>query len=926
MKVCPAIASSGFKLLVVAALLLGFVVALPGCGGCTGNNPTAAAKKKKADEEEATKKKKKKKAEKPKPNFEPIQVRMLPSNDPTLSDKTPRMYIKPGHWVALSATTKANNFDFPGDLVTYAEAKGTNPPQPLEIENTNSRLSVWRPASLPKGRTMPFETLLFVPKRPSVAGSVFSLRSELRGQRGGALQEPANNLANAMQQYEFVIVVLSSNPAAYTHLDKLNSVRMPEVEANPDQTLQYYYVLRPNCEKRVPLPSHSLALTTTAYIVWDDINPAVLTAEQQQALVDWIYWGGQLIVSGPGSLDKLKGTFLGPHLPAESAETVKLDESAFDEMNCVWSLVAEKKKSGLRTIKIGEDRPMVGVRFKKHVAAVDVMGTGGLVVERRVGGGRIVATAFPLTDVRIKQWKNFDGFFNSALLRRPSREFASHSQWATLDVHWAATGLRHMLLEPRLGSTLRYFTRDIGYLAEDPRAVTALEPGPVAPEIMPGMPGMAGGAAGMGGMGTGRLGYIPYEQHRPDTTGFHPPSEDWHFGGYIAAPQTGVAAWNDDGAASKAARQALTEAAGIEIPRADFVLKVLAIYLAILVPLNWMVFRVLGRVEWAWVAAPVIAVVGAVAVIRLAQLDIGFARSRTEIAVLEVQGGYDRAHLTRYTALYTSLSSSYELAFSEPNALALPFASPPEEVAQQQIAAINDVLFRRDRDTTLSGVKVQSNSTGMVHSEQMFPLEGMLTLIGDDQKGWTIKNTSSLTIRDAGLLRKTATGQVQTAYLAQLEPRTSSPLSFSPAPQVRVQIGPSEEKKFELRDAFWLPEWDQSPVLQAATKDAPEQRGQVRLTRLARLATERLSLLPGDVRLVGWTDELLAGIQISPHAPQNKTYTLVLAHLVRGKLPAATPDANVAEDFFEPPLDDDLLPDAIETETTQTDAPVPAGF
>ena len=59
-------------------------------------------------------------------------------------------------------------------------------------------------------------------------------------------------------------------------------------------------------------------------------------------------------------------------------------------------------------------------------------GTGGLVVERRVGGGRIVVTRFPLTDVRIKQWKNFDGFFNAVLLRRPARVFSNQIELATL--------------------------------------------------------------------------------------------------------------------------------------------------------------------------------------------------------------------------------------------------------------------------------------------------------------------------------------------------------------------------------------------------------------------------------------------------------------------------------------------------------------
>jgi hypothetical protein len=906
MKDCSAFArwSRGLKLLVAFTVLVGFVAAMPGCGGCSSNTTTTAAAKKKKEEEEKKKKAKdKKKKEKPKPNFDPIQVRMWPSNDPTLSEKTPRMNIKQGHWVSLNATTKANNFDFVGELATFAEAKGTNPPLPLELENTNSRLSNWRPASLPKGQTKHFETLLFIPKRPQQAGYNYSVRNELRGLRGGGLQEPANNIAAAMKEHEHILVVLASNPAAYTHLDKLHSVRMPEVEAYESETLQYYYVVRPNVEKRAPLPTHSLAWTTTSHVVWDDINPAIITAEQQQAMLDWLHWGGQIIISGPNSLDKLKGSFLHAYLPAEAAETVKLDQSAFDELNAVWSLQETKKKNRLRTITIHSERPMVGVRFKKHVAATDVAGTGGLVVERRVGGGRVVVTAFPLVDVRIKQWKNFDSFFNAALLRRPPRIFKSHSELATLQVVWADQGLAHMLLEPRLGSTLRYFSRDVGYLRDDKRA-----PAPVVyqQESMPGVTGMPITTAT--GMMSGYGGY--YNQSRVDTTGQHPTLEDWHFGGYVAAPQMGVAAWRDDGAATDAARQALAEAAGIEIPQADFVFKVLLVYLTILVPVNWFIFWMLGRVEWAWVAAPIIAIVGAGAVIRLAQLDIGFARSRTEIAVLEVQGGYDRAHLTRYTALYTSLSSSYRLGFADQSApLALPLAQPPGEAPPaQQISAIDHVTFRRDRDYSLSGVQVQSNSTKMVHSEQMFPLAGKLTLIGDNQKGFTVKNTSGVTIQDVGVLCRTLSGQVQAAYLAKLEPNTSAPLAFAALPVPQEGQPPS----------LWLSQWSKSAVLSMPTGNSAEERGQIRLTRLARLAVDQLQLLRGDVRLVGWTDEDLAGMQISPHAPQNKTYTLVLAHLVRGDLPLARPDSNVAEDYYEPPLDPEIEAEMKEIEAAES--------
>jgi len=69
----------------------------------------------------------------------------------------------------------------------------------------------------------------------------------------------------------------------------------------------------------------------------------------------------------------------------------------------------------------------------------------------------------------------------------------------------------------------------------------------------------------------------------------------------------GVGAWNDYSATASAARQSLREAAGVEVPDAGFVVLCLTGYLAALVPLNWLIFRTIGRIEWAWIAAPIIA-------------------------------------------------------------------------------------------------------------------------------------------------------------------------------------------------------------------------------------------------------------------------------------------------------------------------------
>lgn len=565
-------------------------------------------------------------------------------------------------------------------------------------------------------------------------------------------------------------------------------------------------------------------------------------------------------------------------------------------------------------------------------------------VERRVGGGRIAVTRFPLTDVRIKLWKNFDGFCNSVLLRKPGRVFGNDSE-TLLAVKWNDPYLEQMLLDARLGSTLRYFTRDVAY-EDDKRTTQLAADGSDLEKPLPGARGRRGAGGFSGQPVFGQPGFTPrfsgfnsdeMEKVRPETAMLQPPVDDWHFAGYggtrpddekkyqkdslrdakLARPDPpGVAAWNDQGAASAAARQILTEAAGIEIPSADFVVKVLMVYLLVLVPLNWFVFWIIGKVEWAWIAAPVISLVGAGAVIRLAQLDIGFARSRTEVAVLEIQGGYERAHLTRYTALYTSLSSSYSLTFDEPSSLAAPFPSGKQDEALLAISNYTDVAFRRGNETALSGVQVSSNSTGMVHSEQMLSLGTSektletLRLVGDETRGYSVSNTTDLTIRDIGVFRRVNSGnanggrqpvEIEAAYVERLDPASSAVLRFEP-----LAFNTQEVEK-NSPPPVWLPQWDRVSILAhrggTVSEDpnlSEDKLVGIRLTRLARLAANRLRLLPGDVRLVGWTEQHLPGMKISPEAPQNRTYTLVLAHLSRGTLPAARPDQNLAEDFIDP--------------------------
>jgi hypothetical protein len=818
----------------VLGLVLTLLAGLPGCGGCLKRDPLA--QKQKQEEEE---KKKKKKPEKPKEDFEPPKLWTQP-RDATLT----RNLVKPGHWTAAVGEWKANNFDFAAEVETAAVNIGG---EPVDIPNTAFRMTGSRPASLPKGQAKQLELLYFVPDLATASegkSRAVWLNARLVARRGGHAVREGREPTTALPPYRYFLIVLAATPEGYGYLKKLDSVEPPLAadQAEIRDRTRHYEIISPRIEGRVPLSPHPLTWTSIAYVLWDGVNPKVLTPDQQQTMLDWLHWGGQLIISGPGSLDLLKGSFLSEHLPAEGGAAVPLQASDLAELNGHWSLPLERREPAKALpgkgapvrravfaprLQVTPTAPLLGVRLEPHSAASALPATGGLVVERRVGRGRIVVTAFPLTDRRVVNWASYDSFFNACLLRRPRRAFQLDGALRYANVSWKDH--QQPQTDGRFVTNVRYFSRDTG-------TTDAASPLPVA-----------------------------------------------------ESAQASVAAWNDKSGVSVAARDTLREAAGISIPRAWFVFQVLAAYLIVLAPANWAVFRLLGRVEWAWVAAPVIAIAGTVAVVRLAQLDIGFVRSRSEVGVLELHGGYARGHLTRYTALYSSLSAHYDLEFADPSALSLPF--PAKESYQRALHdTLSTVGFRRDKAIHLTGFPVVSNSTGLLHSEQMYDVGGTIGVLGDAQQGWIVRNATPLDVQDAVVLWRSG-GELRLARIGTLAADGSVPLRFAAVDE------------------------------DAGTGTTPE--GALPLRRLFESATRRASLADGDMRLVGWTAQQPAGMTIRPHASkdQDTVRTLVLVHLLRGPLRAAQPDENLRASLNEHRPEDDEEGPA--SEKPEPDKPVP---
>jgi hypothetical protein len=832
---------------------------MPGCGGCGGcGGPVTEDELAEEQAEEEAEKEKAAQKQKPKPDFEEARLYIQP-NMPAEDRLLP---VKPGHWTMATSQMKANNFHYNGELHIVAADRAGNR---ATIESTPYELATIRSAPLAKGQEKFLEFAAFVPR--DVQG--LRLITELRGERGGVTAVYSDQLMQ-MPPHRYYFLVLSAQPDSFRTLSR-SDTRFDTIRAPGDEvSLIHYKVAAPQVKNRVPLPSGGLAWSSIAYILWDDIiDPALFDPDQRQALLDWLHWGGQLIVSGPGTLDKLKGSFLDAspetsYLPASAGETIKLTPEQVRKIGEPWLTPTKKAPNGIPLVVA---RPWSVVGLKKHPQARYVENTLDQVVERQVGRGRIVVTSFRIGQTSLLNWPSFDCFLNAVLLRRLPREFVPTDSLNEVAMRWLKDGSQSAdITDARLTSTIRYFSRDIGndgkYSVEGHTFDVAVT------NQMPPMPDV-----------NRRPVVIP----DPFATSPGPDIEI----GQEELKGSGVGGWNDFRGAAAAARTSLGEAAGIKIPNATFVVFVLAVYLSILVPLNWGIFRVVGRIELAWIAAPLIAIGGALSVIKLAQLDIGFARSQTEIAVLEAYADYPRAHLTRYTALYASLGTSYDLIFEDKNAVALPF---PRDAAYQWPAGKSDhrVEYRRDETgARLTGFTVDSNSTGMIHSEQMYDLGGALQYSEKDGRH-EVFNHTKYPIYSAGVIRRSPKGPIEVAWLGDLQPGMGAKASFTPAPAGRPLLS----------------QWNFS-----AKNSAEVDRPLARLFNLAQGA----ELEAGEVRAIGIIREPLGGLTVEPEASQSeRSPTLLVAHLKQTRLAnhPPRPDKNSRATL----IDEDLEPVEVEDE------------
>lgn len=800
-----------------------FLVQLAGCRGCNTTPTETDEKKKKEDKQRLTLE----------------EMRVIPSSkDISLN------FVKPGHWIQTRQDAKANQAD---ESMALNMSVVDQELQPVPYRATEI-IQFSRDVALAKGQLKGSGLLSYVPELPVVRETGVLTRPAFRvsyGQRGTGIPiaEQAYPIT-PLKPEQYLLLVASREPARHAHWSGLSCVIWPSEAKMEDEKIATNRVVEIS-EENLPswLPDNLLTWTTISHLVLYDANLSGLSEQQQTALVDWLHFGGQIVLSGPDCLSAVSNSILEPYLPLTKIKTQEISPESIANLNKGWMV---KDGRGLKTpIALPATRVLSVIAGDLTPGAQWVTDAEQFVATRPVGRGRITMTSFSLSEDVFVRWPSFSSFVNGAIFRKPPRAWATGELG---DLRYVGK-YRGMERSPGLSSSCRFLARDLG--------MSALEKQSTTPE----------GSAVL--------------------DSFNPESERDRNVAEERLGHRSPAGWNDDSGISKSSQSTLQAASGITVPRVEKIIQLLAGYLIILVPVNWLVFRIIRRVELAWVAAPFIAIIGAVVVARSVQLDIGFSRSENRITCLELHEKFPRGHLASYVSLYTSLSSLYDLVYPTGAGVILPYVGVDGSPGRSGLRQVR-YRYADEKGDGLVRVPVISNTTSFFHGEEMVDVKG--SFVGDfvdgTERTMKVDNNSRCTLRGGAIIGRDAQGTYLRGWIGDLD----------------TNLSKSVELKEFAKDTLWVPQWDESPVTRAqtpillddgSTRIAADSAGELTVGIIFDRILRSSEIAPKEFVLIGWTDQDFATLSVTPQANQIRQKTVVLVHLEYPQLPDTQPDESL---------------------------------
>ncbi len=351
-------------------------------------------------------------------------------------------FVKANHWSTVSLELRTNYNDYTGSLQTA----------PVPLAGLPLEMVFRRDARLPKTQRMRIGMQMILPQIPEPPHAEINL--ELIRPDAVRADEiwpaPLRNL----RPHQMLVVILAGGPNdAYATWNRFQAFYPQSIDRDDTQAmdkLRYYQLVRPLDPDKPPLSSHPLTWTTISHVVWDGLTPDKLNPSQQQAMLDWLYWGGQLtVVERARALALLdpSGPFLSPYLPADlTGENVLLSrddltplaeaypplngpaQNEIDDANSLYHTQPSSRYRGYRrpiAINPRPNQPVYLTGLKPRPGAVGIgLGESSerlLGVEWRVGRGRVLMLAISPNDPAMVVWPGLDSLVHTGDSSQASR-------------------------------------------------------------------------------------------------------------------------------------------------------------------------------------------------------------------------------------------------------------------------------------------------------------------------------------------------------------------------------------------------------------------------------------------------------------------------------------------------------------------------
>jgi len=762
------------------AWLLLLLVLVSGCRGCSKNNQTQQAPEKK------------------KSRLVSDELRTLPYSKEIVGNS-----VKPGHWYQTRQKLKANQNDESLTATLYQIDGNSNP---TTVRNLGIPLQFNRDISLAKGQEKTIELKLLQTDWPfesmeptNTTGKSNKLSIFMRySQRGlGAPVIDEEFLLRPLKDYQYDMLVLSRNTPQHIFWRGLDCIVWPQAINDESSRIAPHRVIDIAEEDLgQSIPNQLMTMTSISHMVINDVSLNTLPEDHQKAILDWLYFGGTIIINGPDAIAGIESSILKTYAPIQQTSSTTLTQGQIDKLNDTnsWRIrYAKTPSKDAIAFKPSESISILQGQLAEDSSWITDL--EGLVAERLVGQGRIVMTSFPMNHTALVNWPSYSALIQNAILRKPARRVNLEPEFQL--VYDESSSGRET--DPKLTTRLRLWARDL----------------------------------------------VGSSSSAPKESMANPSSKVSSYG-----------AWNSESFVTNTSSSYLKKLSGINVPNLSTILKWLLGYLIVLVPMNWLVFRLLGRLELAWLAAPLIAIAGVFVIARAVQLDVGFSRSQTSLQFIELHNRYPRGLLSSHHALYSSLTTNYKIVYPEGEGIVCPMPQP----RQRSLLSAGGLLpykIADEKGTGFQSFPVLSNTIGLVQSEEVVSLTGAISwTIDQDARSFQVANDSQSIIRDVILEGSDDSGAKLRAVVGTLEP--------------------GEQKKGTLDQPVDSDlNWDiQLPTGGKSGQDFDK----LALEQNLKLIFKNYPIQHGEWIAMGWTESPLSKLQIAPSTAQTRSATLVLMH------------------------------------------------